>query len=736
MVKKTLFVLALLLCLVLASVRIVPTLFLFPGFTSTAYGQGSTAPESTFIASITWDPPGTVVRAAQGSDNFPLTWADDGNLYTAYGDGFGFEPLLTTKLSLGFAHISGGPTNFVGTNIRSDFEIPGDGPQVEKSSGLLMVDGVLYMWVRNIHHTGNQGTGCQLAWSADHAVNWEWANWEYEDLGFCAFVNYGQNYAGARDEYVYMVSHDHPSAYVGTNDFVLARAPKNQILDDDAWEFFTALDGAGHPQWSDEPSARGPIFSRTDGMARRSSITYNAGIGRYLWWQGYPNTNDVRDAGGIGIYEAPELWGPWSQVYHTYNWDIGPGDLGSFPSKWMSDDGLTLYLAFSGNDTFSVRRAQLTLFATPTPPPTATPTPTPSSTPTATPLPTDTAVPTATLTPTPTSTLTAEETQTPRPSSTPTRTPTPTATPVDRFDLDNDGVPDEFEDRNENGDVSDDDTDGDGLPDHADPDDDGDGVPTRVEIDNAPPAPGMPAAPDSDGDGTPDYLDSDDDGDGTETAVEGQVDRNGNGEPDYLDREAVAAFYVPVAANAVPTATPTLGPVRTIELPIIDQDDDAEQLADGSLDWESDILAVEEADGPHIIGLRYPDLDIPQGAEILSAHLRFLAESAASGPASMTIVGEAADFAAPFTELHAPLNARARTVATAQWSNVPEWPAADTWHFSPDIAPIVQEIVNRPGWDRSYTMGFFITGSGWRPIESYNLSDDDGAPRLVIEFRE
>lgn len=729
MLKKISFVSSLLLGFTLASLALLPVMR-----APIAHGQGSTAPPSTLIASITWDPPESVVRAAEGSDNFPLTWADDGNLYTAYGDGFGFEPKLTTKLSLGFARISGGPIDFVGTNIRSDFELVGDGPQIEKSSGLLMVDSVLYMWVRNIHHTGNLGTGCRLAWSTDYAVNWQWADWEYDDLGFCAFVNYGQNYAGARDEYVYMVAHDHPSAYVGTDDFVLARAPQTAILDDDAWEFFTALDGAGNPQWTADRFARGPIFTRTDNMARRSSMTYNPGLGRYLWWQGYPNTNDTRDAGGFGLYEAPEPWGPWSQVYHTYNWDMGPGDLASFPVKWMSDDGLTIYLAFSGNDAFSVRGARLTLFATPTP--THTPTPTLTHTPTATPTPTETSMPTATLTPTATSTLTEEERQTPRPTSTPTFTPTPTATPEERFDLDNDGIPDEFEDLDGDGRVEDDDSDGDGVPNHADADDDGDGVPTLEEIGDAPAAPGMPAAPDSDGDGTPDYLDPDDDGDGTETVVEGQVDHNDNGTPDYLDQSAVAALYIPLAANVVPTATPTRGPVRTIELPIVDQDNDAEQLADGTLDWESDILAVEEADGPHIIGLRYPDLDIPQGAEILSAHLRFLAESAASGPATIIIAGEATDFAAPFTEVHAPLGARQRTAAVTQWNNVPDWPAPDTWQISPDISPIIREIVNRPGWERSYTMGFLITGSGWRPIESYNLSDDDGAPRLVVEFRE
>jgi hypothetical protein len=35
--------------------------------------------------------------------------------------------------------------------------------------------------------------------------------------------------------------------------------------------------------------------------------------------------------------------------------------MSSFPTKWMGDDGKTLYLVFSGNDSFSLRKATLTL---------------------------------------------------------------------------------------------------------------------------------------------------------------------------------------------------------------------------------------------------------------------------------------------------------------------------------------------------------------------------------------
>jgi len=122
---------------------------------------------SPVIAEIKWAPTELILRYApgkeydngkwDGSDNWPLTWADDGHMYTAYGDGYGFEPLTEAKLGLGFARIIGGPEDMKGENIRSDGENQGSGRRGKKGSGILMVDGVLYMLVRNADNDGKQG---------------------------------------------------------------------------------------------------------------------------------------------------------------------------------------------------------------------------------------------------------------------------------------------------------------------------------------------------------------------------------------------------------------------------------------------------------------------------------------------------------------------------------------------------------------------------------------------------
>lgn len=113
-------------------------------------------------------------------------------------------------------------------------------------------------------------------------------------------------------------------------------------------------------------------------------------------------------------------------------------------------------------------------------------------------------------------------------------------------DADGDGIANEDEDINNNGNLNDDDTDGDNIPNYLDSDDDGDSVLTLDETTGI----GAGVAPsyiyiDTDGDTIENYLDNDDDGDGTLTIDEDynnngtpiDDDTNTNGIPDFLDDE-------------------------------------------------------------------------------------------------------------------------------------------------------------------------------------------------------
>lgn len=75
---------------------------------------GAPYPPSPALRRIDWAPKASITRRARGSDNWPLAWAEDDSLYTAYGDGRGFEPYAPRKLSVGLAKVTGSPEEGAG----------------------------------------------------------------------------------------------------------------------------------------------------------------------------------------------------------------------------------------------------------------------------------------------------------------------------------------------------------------------------------------------------------------------------------------------------------------------------------------------------------------------------------------------------------------------------------------------------------------------------------------------
>jgi CubicO group peptidase (beta-lactamase class C family) len=309
-------------------------------------------PPSRVVSEVRWAPPESVLRAAIDSDNWPMTWGDDDAIYTSYGDGFGFAPGAGVKLSLGFARITGPPESYQAANTRSPSgERKGDGERGLKSSGMLMADGVLYMWVRNAKNA-------QLAWSEDRGATWQWGFRFEESFGSPSFLNFGKNYEGARDGFVYAYSQDGPSAYKPDDGIILARAPRNRLRDRSAWELFAGMSG-GRPSWTKEIAGREPAFEYP-GRCERTDAVYHPVLKRYLLTVSYNHE------GGWGIYEAPEPWGPWSTMFHTDDWGLGPTHGYRLPAKWFSADGKTIWLVFSGRrgpgmhyDAFCTRKAEL-----------------------------------------------------------------------------------------------------------------------------------------------------------------------------------------------------------------------------------------------------------------------------------------------------------------------------------------------------------------------------------------
>ena len=200
----------------------------------------------------------------------------------------------------------------------------------------------------------------------------------------------------------------------------------------------------------------------------------------------------------------------------------------------------------------------------------------------------------------------------------------------------------------------------------------------------------------------------------------------------------VASTPTPTATPAsTPTATPTPAGDGTVRLEILNWADDAEERrSDGATYRGSSDLELVKDDGQdeqQIVGLRYQNVSIPQGATITRAYLEFTADETQSESTSLTIQGEASDNAKRFRYQRKNLTNRRRTRAALEWQNVPAWNLVHETHQTPDFPSVIQEIVNRRGWVSGNALVLLITGSGHRTAESYDGAPDL-APVLYIEY--
>jgi hypothetical protein len=219
---------------------------------------------------------------------------------------------------------------------------------------MLMVDRNIYMWVRNTHNA-------TLASSTDHGRTWEWGFTLEPSFGCPTLLNFGRNYAGAPDDYVYTYSQDGPSAYETCDAVVLARVPKDHIRDRTAYEFFVKQGRDGTPVWTKDITQRGSTLTYP-AHCERVDAAYNLALGRYLLAVSYGHGK------GWGLFDAPHPWGPWTTAFSTPDWGQGQTHGYRLPTKWISADGHTMWLVFSGtrpNDAFCVRRMTIDTYPRP-----------------------------------------------------------------------------------------------------------------------------------------------------------------------------------------------------------------------------------------------------------------------------------------------------------------------------------------------------------------------------------
>ncbi len=148
--------------------------------------------------------------------------------------------------------------------------------------------------------------------------------------------------------------------------------------------------------------------------------------------------------------------------------------------------------------------------------------------------------------------------------------------------------------------------------------------------------------------------------------------------------------------------------------------------------WSTDLEFTEDG-GLQTVGIRFPGIAIPQGTSIIDAYIEFQADETDSVATSAVIAAEAIDDGLPFTEAQNDITSRTVTGASVAWPNISPWNTVGEKHQTPNLGPVVQEVINRAGWQSGNALVVIITGTGKRTAESYDGSAS-GAPRLVVSF--
>jgi len=314
-------------------------------------------------------------------DMWPITWAADDNMYAGAGDNRQ-SPMnfwrIRDRVQSSWGRMS--HQNDWWLDLIDNLPVDPEpfckaDPRVTsiKPAGLLGLHGRLYFAVE----TQNYGTDPEFTrqtnihgWiitTDDYGKTWNHEATPHDffsgRLASCHFLQFGRDYEGARDGYVYAyfpAGDDGKSYWENGDTILLGRVPKDDILARGAWEFYTGKDSADQPVWNKDDALAVPVF-RYPRMTGENHVSYNKGIRRYLMGNyGFvdddlnprPNHQGTWPESAyrsqLTLCEAPEPWGPWSLFYQDDDWGTYGNYQPSFPPKWMTEDGRTMLMVSSG----------------------------------------------------------------------------------------------------------------------------------------------------------------------------------------------------------------------------------------------------------------------------------------------------------------------------------------------------------------------------------------------------
>jgi len=174
---------------------------------------------------------------------------------------------------------------------------------------------------------------------------------------------------------------------------------------------------------------------------------------------------------------------------------------------------------------------------------------------------------------------------------------------------------------------------------------------------------------------------------------------------------------------------------KVVEVGITNGNDSVEdQLSRGMYMGSSDLEFPNDG-GLQVIGLRFLNVEVPKGANIVEAHIVFTCDEVNSDdPVYLIVEGELVPDAEPFQATDYNVSDRTRTVAQVEWE--PEhYPTAGEKHQTSDIAPVIKEIIDQDGWASGNALAIIISDNPVTPsVGNRTVESGSGEPAALLHI--
>ena len=182
-----------------------------------------------------------------------------------------------------------------------------------------------------------------------------------------------------------------------------------------------------------------------------------------------------------------------------------------------------------------------------------------------------------------------------------------------------------------------------------------------------------------------------------------------------------------------------------IERKIVGNNDDGEALVDGGADsrGSSDLEMPYEGDGAtenkQIIGLRFLDIPFEKGEQVSEAYIQFTADDQKLTGETVNLIingllqlnPDAFGSGEQFYD-----NRNPKTTSEVKWSDIPDWTSVTATEASktPNIASVINEIINQDGWVSGDALILFIRDDETNPSTDIRSALANGYARLIFKI--